>query len=307
MGKRKAALEEKRRFSNKQLTIFSIIAVSIIVLGSILSFIFPQKPNKFSLNAAIIDQLEENFPNPQFVSNVTSILEAAGFNVTHHKSEELDVNFFKGLASYDYGLIILRGHSALRKDNLTVDLFTSEEFASNKYLEEQEKELLTRGRYLWEPNKFYFAITPKFIENLEERFPKSVIIAMGCWSLKPECEEMAEAFIRKGAKIYSGWTGLVGINHTDDETIELLKMLLEENKTIADAVANTTPDWDFPPGSKMEYLPQTAGSLKLPSLIEEAKASSNKSGVTLFEPASTVCVTSFFRLKMKKKFRFDSC
>jgi len=308
MGKKeKAALKEKRRFSNRQLVILSVILVSIVIFGSIISIMLLQTPNKFSLNAAIIDQLGDDFPNPQFVKEVTSILDNAGFNVTYYKSEELNVNFFKGLAKYNYGIIILRVHSALREDGSTIDLFTSEKFNPSNHVEELNNGLLVKGVLNYSHDlKEYFAFTSTFIESLEGSFPKSIVIAMGCWSLKPECKQMAQAFIKKSVEVYIGWTGLVGTNHTDRETTKLLRMLLEENKTIADTVDSITPDWNFPTGSKMEYHPQTAGSLKISKLIAEAKISFNhQSAVTLFKPVSAVCTTNFIWFRMRKKFRFD--
>lgn len=301
MGKKKAvAPKEKRRFSNKQLAILSIISVSIIVLGSVLSFLLLQKPIKFSLNVAIIDQLEEGFKNQEFVDNVTDILTDVGFNVTYYESGKLNVDFFKGLAKYNYGIIILRVHSALRDDNSTVDLFTAEPFKEQLHIQELNNGLLVKGilNYSQYP-KEYFALSSKFIESLEGTFPKSIVIAMGCWSLKPECKQMAEAFIKKGAEAYIGWTDRVVTGHTDAETIKLLRMLLKNNKTIADAVNSITPDMHFYPKSEMRYYPESAGNIKISSLIAEAKASSNhQSAITFFKPMSAVCITSFILLKI---------
>jgi hypothetical protein len=189
----------------------------------------------------------------------------------------------------------------MRKDKAIVDFFTSEKFSEHKYEDELNNGLLTKGYYSWKPGEFYFAITPKFIENLEGCFPKSIVIAMGCNSLNKTCTEMAEAFIKKGAKVYIGWTGLVEPSHTDNETIKLLKMLLEENKTIADAVHDITPDFHFFPKSEMSYHPKTVGSLKVSDLIVEAKASSDhQSAITFFKPISAVCITSFILLRIRK-------
>lgn len=264
----------KRLLSTKQIILLSIILVSILVLGSILSFALLQAPNKFSLKAAIFDQLGRDFPNPEFVNNVTNILGAAGFGVTYYESKNVNVTLFSGLAKDDYGMIILRAHSALRLDNSTVDLFTSEEFTLDKYPEMVDGGLLSNGSYLWEPNKHYFAVTSNFVKNLEGRFPRSVVIAMGCWSLKPGVEQLANAFINKGAEVYIGWTDMVEPSHTDSETIKLLKMLLERNQTIEDAVYSTTPDWSFPPArSTMRYYRQTVAvsSLRMSDLIAEVK------------------------------------
>jgi hypothetical protein len=299
MKKRKQEIpQEKKLFSNKQLITISIALAAIIVLGFLLSrFLLQTQEVKFSLKAAIIDQLGEEFHNSDFNDTgiVANILKNAGFNVSYHRSETVNVTFYKGLAKYNYGIIILRSHSATRKGETIVDFFTSEEFRADKYVSERNNGLLTQGYYSWEePRKFYFAITPKFIENLEGCFPKSIVIAMGCNSLNATCKEMAEAFIKKGAKAYIGWTGLVQPSHTDDKTIDLLEMLLEKNKTIADAVSTILPDYHFLPQSEMDYYPQKVGSLRISDLIGEAKNSSNhQSAFTLFKPVTTVCVYKF--------------
>jgi len=108
-------------------------------------------------------------------------------------------------------------------------------------------------------------------KNIDGDFPKSVIIAMGCNSLNETCAEMAEAFIQKGAKVYIGWTGFVDLAHADNETVRLLEMLLNKNKTVADAVygTNSDPYWL----SKMDFYPSSAGSLKISDLIASVKTS----------------------------------
>lgn len=307
MSKKKiAASKDKKRFSNKQLLLISTVIASVIIIGSVLSFMLLQTPNKFSLNAVIIDQCGEvEYSNPEFVANVTDILKTTGFKVTYYERKSVNVTFFSGLAKGDYGIIVLRVHSALRKDNSTVDFFTSEEFSENKYNQMVEDGLLTRGNYLWEPGKYYFAITPRFIEELEGRFPRSVVIAMGCWSLSEGCEEMADAFRKKGAEVYIGWTGSVDPAHTDKETIKLLKMLLSDNRTIDYAVQRIIPDYAFPPGSKMRYYPETVGSLKISDLIAEAKASLNLQGIMTFSKLTPIfCVSRFAMFKPRKEFRF---
>ncbi|MCL6579224.1 MAG: hypothetical protein K6T73_07540 [Candidatus Bathyarchaeota archaeon] len=308
MSKTKTKVSKgNRRFSNKQLMLISAVLASIIILGLVLSFILLQRPNKFSLKAAIIDQIGENYPSDsemtrEFNETSTNILEQAGFSVTYHKRETVTVNFFKELAKYDYGIIILRAHYAKRSSETEVDVFTSEEYSEGLY------DYVSRGNYTWEPGKFYFAITPDFIKNLDGSFPKSIIIAMGCWSLKSEYEEMADAFIQKGATVYIGWTEEVDIGHSDNETVRLLRMLLEENKSIADAVSNIAPDWTFPPGSQMTFYPRTnvVRDLKVSDLIADAKASSNLQGMIIsFKLAPALCMT--FIVFKRKKFLDLAC
>jgi len=293
--KAKIPREGEKRFSNKKLMVILFVVASIIVSGSVLSFWLLQTPKvpevNFSLKAAIIDQLGKEFPNSQFVRNVTDVLESRGFNVTYY-NQTIDVNFYKGLVKGNYGIIILRAHSALREDNSTVDIFTSEEFSDNKYLPELENGFLTKGEFLYSPGKFYFAITSRFIDSLEGRFPKSIVIAMGCWSLKPRGpsgpggEQMAQAFIGKGAKAYVGWTDLVLPQDTDNETLKLLRLLLTEDKPIGDAVSQTQ-SYSYKEYGGYRYIttnlssyPPEASNLRISNLITEAKASLTLQGTS---------------------------
>ena len=306
MTKRKEKiLQEKKLFSSKKLIIISIALAVVIVFGFLLSsFLLHTREVEFSLKTAIIDQLGEETQNSDFNETgvVANILKNTGFDLSYYESKTVNVNFYKGLARYNYGIIILRAHSATREGETIVDFFTSEEFNGDKHVSEQNNGWLTKGIYSWMPEKFYFAITPEFIENLEGCFPKSIVIAMGCNSLNKTCTEMAAAFIEKGAKAYLGWTGLVQCSHTDNETVKLIRQLLVENKTLSGAVG--TLDYDPLYGSRMDYYPLEASDLRISSLITEAKSSSNhQSAVAFFKPVSAVYITSFIMLEIRKKFR----
>lgn len=237
------------------------------------TFLLQTRPQtvSFSLKAGIIDQLGEELPNPLFVNNATTMLENHGFNVTYH-NETIDVAFFKNLASYNYGIIIIRAHAALRNDSSTVDLFTSEPYSSSAHSEEQENGLLVEGflNYTQPPRK-YFAITSKFIESLQGSFPRSVVIAMGCNTLLPNLRDMAEAFHGKGAEAFIGWAGYVLDANTDSETMKLLESLIVANQTIGSAVHDR---YDGDIGSKMAYYPQTAQNLRLSDLVSSLSDSS---------------------------------
>lgn len=271
--RRETPRRKRRAFSKKQLATFSIIfAAAIVVVSTIL--IFQQQPHNdhFSLKAAIVDQLSGEFPNPTFVGNVTAVLKEYGFSVEH--IVEPDVEFFKGLARNNYGIIVLRVHSAMRDDNSTVDFFTSEPFNAQDHVQERDEELVVKGtlNYLG-TKKDYFAITHKFVEKLEGNFPKSIVIAMGCWSLRRGLEQMADVFIKKEAKAYVGWTDMVEISSVDNETAKLARRLLVENKTIEQVVNETSPDPYF--GSTQRYYPASAGGLRLSDLMKEAKGTSS--------------------------------
>jgi len=227
-----------RTSKRKRFAAFAIVTVAVVLAAFVLSQTLLRSPeDKFSFEAAIVDQIGSAPPSDierakQFNENATSILRKAGFNVSYFESQHVTVNFFKKLATRGWGVIVLRAHSALREGGGAVDIFTSEEFREDRY------DYVAKGSYLWEPDKVYFAVTAEFVEQIMEgRFPRSIVVATGCWSLKQECLEMAEAFVNKGAGAYVGWTDKVGIDHSDASTLELLRHVFADNKTIAGAVS----------------------------------------------------------------------
>jgi hypothetical protein len=276
MKRNKVQYQKEEFFSNRRIAMLSVALVAIIVL-SFLIFRFFVHPSevKFSFKAAIIDQIGETYPSStasakEFNETVTNLLRNVGFSVFYYESKSVTVNFYKELAKNNYGLIILRAHSALRQNETLVDFFTSEEFREDAHIDERNCGWLTMGSFSWEPDKFYFAITPKFIENLEGYFPKSIIIAMGCNSLNQSCTEMAEAFMKKGAKAYIGWTSAVGMLYSDNSTMNFLRYFLAENMTINEAInkCNKIPD---PEGyyGKLACYPSAIGSYKLPDFAAD--------------------------------------
>jgi hypothetical protein len=269
--KKKEKLKETRRvFSQKQLIAISI-ALSLTIAIVFTIFALQSTDIPFSLNAVIIDQLALHEPNPTFVADATSILQSRNFSVAYY-NESLDVAFFGKLATGNYGIIILRVHSAMREDNSTVDLFTSEEWVSGKY----SSELVVPGNYSYDPKKFYCAITYHFIEKLDGRFPKSIVIAMGCWSLNKTF--LAEAFIKKGAKAYIGWTDLVLSEDTDNDTITFLNRLLIQNETLEDATNHLEHTYrqekqNITITTKMVFHPLESRKLTISDLLADVKSS----------------------------------
>lgn len=291
--------DSKTKKLDKRLMIASVGLSATIILGLVVYQLFFQpKEIKFSLKAAIIDQLSLHSPNPTFKETAISLLEQANFTVSYFGSESTNVTFYKGLAKNDYGIIILRAHSALRASETTIDLFTSEPYSESKYLSDQSDGFLTKGNYSFDPTNFYFAITPKFIENLEGTFPKSVVIAMGCWSLKPECEEMAEAFTRKGATAYVGWNETVLNEDTDIEISKLLDWFLAKNETLANAIAITSPHNyivnNVTVTSQMDFYPPypSTGNLKIADLIAEANNSLTSSLLSVKQESYSFLITN---------------
>jgi hypothetical protein len=274
---------KKKKIPNKKLLALSISLNAIIIFGFIAyKMFFQNQETKFSLKAAIVDQLSGHFSNTTFIARATNLLTNVGFNVSYFSNESVTVPFYRQLVEGGYGIIIFRAHSALRANETIVDLFTSEKYDESKYLDYRTDGLLAKGEYLFEQgsDRFYFAIAPKFIERFGS-FPKSIIIAMGCWSLKPGYYGMAQAFINRGAKAYVGWNETVLPKDTDYETAKFLEMFLGENKTLASAIDITgshtyhDPSINITVTSRIDFYPPlpSVGDLKISDLIAEAKGS----------------------------------
>lgn len=134
----------------------------------------------------------------------------------------------------------------------SVGRFTSELCDESKYHNDLVNARLAIAR-LFEGNQTYFGITHLFIlERMIGRFGSTVIILTGCEGLK--YNSTADAFIQRGAKVYISWTGLVSMAHTDHSTIHLLQSLLQQKRTIKNAVQKISPDPTWPL-SELDYYP----------------------------------------------------
>lgn len=256
-------------FSKKQLII--IFASALVVVSSVSAALLLQPRSEtpaFPLTAGIIDQLGEELPNPSFIANATTILENHGFNVTYYNGT-IDVAFYSQLAQLNCGIIILRAHAALREDNSTVDLFTSEPYNPSAHVGVSG---LAEGFLNYSsPVRTYFAVTSEFIENLQGRLPRSIVIAMGCNTLYSNLTQMAQAFHDKGAEAFIGWNGYVADVNTDAETLLMLENLVSNNQTIGDSIHGI---YDVSYGSTLACYPQSAQDLKISNLAP------NMSGVS---------------------------
>jgi len=114
-----------------------------------------------------------------------------------------------------------------------------------------------------------FAISAKFItQEMEGQFANTVIIMMGCAGL--ESEDLAQAFIQKGASTYTAWDASVGLNYVDDATATLLEKLLFKELSIANAVAKTMEEKGPDPKNNavLKYYPPASTNKTLRQLVE---------------------------------------
>lgn len=200
--------------------------------------------------AAIIDQLSASFQeNEQFNANVTKELEDYGFEVDVFQGNNVTVDFYRRLPTYGYKIIIFRAHSGiLEQDGEVVPrtvLFTNEEYSESRYPLEQVYGQLTMGGAC-QGCPMMFGIVPEFVSaqsvvgqatDMEGRFDDTVIIMMGCSGIA--MEDMARAFIDKGASVYLAWDRSVELYYVDEAAPYLISQLCSEELTVREAVNNT--------------------------------------------------------------------
>jgi hypothetical protein len=134
--------------------------------------------------------------------------------------------------------------------------------------------LLVEGKFNNSENE-YFAITSDFIKDLDGSFPKSIVFMMGCWSMMSGYEQVAEAFISKGAEVCTGWSNTVLPVDTDAQTVKLINAVLQ-GSNIGDAVLYYTQPQFYNNNeitSKVGFYPTTAAGLTLSYLLSETRNS----------------------------------
>jgi len=255
-----------------------LAVVGVVVLGVIL--IAGQSPADTTgkPRAAIVDQLSKDFePNPEFVANVTAQLEDYGFEVDLYQGDDIDVSFYRGLASRGHKLIVFRVHSGLVIENGEVLertlLFTNEEYRSDRYGPEQITDRLGKGS-AGEGFPMMFGITAGFVASRTSMwgtFDDTVIIMMGCSALY--YDDLARAFMGRGASVYLGWYGSVLLHYVDEATPYLMRQLCFEEATIEEAVDRTMDPEEgigLDPRYKagLRYYPEETGGKTLAELLK---------------------------------------
>ena len=249
------------------LVAFILVLPGLIILGAC-----SPSSTELEARAAIIDQLYTLQPNPAYIQQTIHYLEDYGFEVDVYRGDEVTVDLFRKLPTYGYKLIIFRVHSGL----LGVDpkvinrtwLFTNEPYSETRYVYEQLTDQVTYAK-TYDDEPWIFAVSAKFVtQSMENQFDNTAIIMMGCDCL--HFEDLAQAFIQKGASTYIAWDVSVLLDYVDDATITLVEKLCSEELTIRAAVAQTMdekgPDPDY--GAVLNYYPGQSGDKTIKQLTQ---------------------------------------
>lgn len=230
-----------------------------------------------SLNKAlIVDQLSVTNANPAFITAATHILESYGFTVDIQSGANITVDFYNKLPSMGYRFILLRVHSGtlvseegnkVTKSDTTY-LFTNENYSTTKYVGDQLADRVSNA--LMEDNSpLVFAVNSEYIKRAAGTFNRTFILAMGCESYK--YDDLAIAFVEKGAAAYIGWSDIVTLNHVDDVTLDLLNNLFIANMTLSRGISATTNHMGKDPyyDSYMKYYPSFSGNNTVAEIIKQ--------------------------------------
>ena len=226
--------------------------------------------------AAIVDQLYVLESNPAFVEETREILESYGFAVDLWQGEEVTVDFYRELPKLGYKLIVFRVHSGLLlslvhahiEPSETTYLFTGELYATTSYVSEQLTDRVSNAMMTTE-YPLVFAVNSEFIrEVMEDSFDNSVILMMGCESFY--LDDMAEAFLEKGASAYLGWSNVVSLKYVDEATLSLLSNLCSANMTVEQGIDQTMTDVGYDPyfHAYLKYNPAGSGGHTISELIK---------------------------------------
>jgi hypothetical protein len=189
----------------------------------------PAEPGKSSgLRAAIIDQLNPSNPDPDFINRISAVLQKNGFTADYFSAEQITVDLYRRLPAQGYSLIIFRAHAGLLGNGQKADqktcIFTNQPYSQKSEVAEQLFDRVVKAGVDEEPP--LFGIGADFVNrSMHGRFEKTTVIMMGCSSF--EKDDLARAFIKRGASAYVGWSTEVCLYFVEDVTAKLLEEIFE--------------------------------------------------------------------------------
>ncbi len=222
--------------------------------------------------AAIVDQLYSLQPNEAFIEQMTQELGDYGFEVDIYRGDAVTVDLYRELPTYGYKLIIFRVHSGLLGVDPKVTnrtwLFTNEPYSKTRHITEQLTDQVTYAKTR-DDAPWVFAISAKFItQSMEGQFNNTAIVMMGCYGL--HFEDLAQAFIQKGASTYIAWDVNVRLDYVDDASPILIEKLYSDELSIGKAISETMKEKGPDPtyGAVLKYYPPQSGNKTLRQLTE---------------------------------------
>jgi len=220
----------------RSLALFILLAPELFLFNSCSEQPLPPPEPR----AAIIDQLNPSLPDPAFIEQTTSILQNDSFKVDYYQGAQITVDLYRKLPSLGYSLILFRAHSGLlgngSKTNQKTCLFTNQLYSPTSEIGDQLTNRLVQARVNQDPP--LFGIGADFVSHsMQSQFNGTTVIMMGCSSL--ESDDLARAFVAKGASLYTGWNAEVDLGYVENATLTLLNRLAGNNLLPAAAIKET--------------------------------------------------------------------
>ena len=234
--------------TNLLLTILAVgLVVSLATAWTTQNYLWrlPVSHSQSPPRALLSDPLALNYPDPSFVTNLTSALVGAGYQVDYWGPSSSSVEQFRHLPADSYDLMVIRSHTGSSQS-----IITTEPYSRNSYSTDQLNGALVPAVAGNSP--VYFAMTPQFVRlDMMGRFPQSTVIIMGCSALQGS-QDLATAFLDKGASLFVGWDSSVTIIHTDTSMVALARQLAQ-GRSIPVAVKTAVTE-DPVYGARLQYL-----------------------------------------------------
>lgn len=252
-----------RRVRRFRLLGVTAAVIAVAAIAGLVAFVLlgGGSAERGTLKAAIVDQLSIRNPNQSFVERATAILEDAGYAVDYYAGDEVTVEAYRNLARQGYDFVLLRAHSAVPRTDLSLPaeidpdilqrimdrigddvlLFTSEPYDENAYVDGQKALHLFPVVYAGDPaSDSYFAVSSGFVRSMSGRFDGATVVLMGCSGLATD--RTAAAFVEKGADAVIGWSDTVSPEHTDAAAERLLRLMVEDGLSPAEATEKTAAE-----------------------------------------------------------------
>jgi hypothetical protein len=224
------------------------------------------------LRCAIVDQFSDATNRP-FVEQATVVLNNYGFKVDVFQKDEITVDFYRRLACYGYKLIIFRVHGGVLENEESrresIWLFTAEPYQRTRYYMAQLRNQVTVAKTS-DTGDVVFAVGARFIKECTTgEYAGTTIINMGCATFYTD--ELAQAFVEKGAASYIGWDTSVDLGYADDAAMILINKLCSAELTVSEAVNITMREKGLDPDNALlKYYPLSSGNQTIRQLLEMA-------------------------------------
>jgi hypothetical protein len=178
----------------------------------------------------------------------------AGYKVDLFRGTNVTVDLFRNIGGYK--ILILRLHSAIHTDEFLY-IFSGEKYTESKYVNEQLTGAVRKGYTFNESETPYFVLNAVFLGNNNPiGLNGTTIIMTGCNGTATPY--VIQRFFERGAKAYVSWDGYVGLSHSDEATLRLVRAMYSEGLSPKEAVEKVMREVGPDPFYKSQlecYLP----------------------------------------------------